>query len=404
MKPGLVFRAAVICLVLQVSSQASISAQDQAIVNTFLYRSHTASNVTLPYRLFVPKNMIASERYPLVVTLHGAGEVGNNNTNQVNAHPIAAIWARDSNQAKQKCFVASPQAPSWDQRWCDFPSGITGTYSTDKISENNQMRCVKAIIDSLRRAYPIDSNRIYICGMSMGGFGTFDAILRYPTLFAAAAVMCGGGDSATLKLSSIKDVSLWFFHSNNDGTVPPSCSRILIAALQKLGRKLAITNCVPGTGTCPNLSGPQMDSLMKTNPTFISSEYTGGDHEGGWRDVSTSTIKGRGCDNPFFVAWMLSQKRPLAATPVRADGLLHNKSVPANNAKAVMYGSNGIVLPDELRGSFFAVYSLTGQLVGNAFVGKNGTVSIRASHTFGKGGVVVLRPVQTEPAIDTKKP
>ncbi len=95
------------------------------------------------------------------------------------------------------------------------------------------MTLVIAMIHELIKTLPVDTNRIYITGLSMGGFGTFDAIERYPHLFAAAIPVCGGGDVS--KANIISNIPMWIIHGSEDATVNPNFSLNMLIALNKLG-------------------------------------------------------------------------------------------------------------------------------------------------------------------------
>src|SRR5207237_1176997 len=88
-------------------------------------------------------------------------------------------------------------------------------------------------VDALQKEFPIDERRIYITGLSMGGYGTWDALAKRPELFAAAAPICGGGDTSSI--SKFKDVPIWAFHGADDKTVPVEETRQMIAALKAAG-------------------------------------------------------------------------------------------------------------------------------------------------------------------------
>jgi predicted peptidase len=79
----------------------------------------------------------------------------------------------------------------------------------------------------------IDPKRIYITGLSMGGYGTWDAIYRRPNLFAAAAPICGGGDPTTV--SAYSTLPIWCFHGDQDEAVPVEYSRKMIESLKEVG-------------------------------------------------------------------------------------------------------------------------------------------------------------------------
>jgi len=92
----------------------------------------------------------------------------------------------------------------------------------------------KELLDDLQRQYSaIDSNRLYITGLSNGGYGTWDAIERWPTYFAAAAPIAGAGDPS--KAAVLKNLPIWAFHGSADSTVPVSGSRDMIAAIRAQG-------------------------------------------------------------------------------------------------------------------------------------------------------------------------
>jgi predicted peptidase len=107
------------------------------------------------------------------------------------------------------------------------------------------MEMLITLVHQLIAKLPIDTNRIYITGLSMGGFGTFDAIERYPNLFAAAVPVCGGGDVS--KAASIAHVPIWIFHGAEDAAVNPLLSINMMNALTKAGAHPGFT-MYPETG------------------------------------------------------------------------------------------------------------------------------------------------------------
>jgi predicted peptidase len=91
------------------------------------------------------------------------------------------------------------------------------------------------LVESMLKDLSIDPKRIYITGLSMGGYGTWDLIGRRPDLFAAAVPVCGGGDEGIAH--TIKDIPVWAFHGAKDTAVKVSRTRNMIAALEKVGAK-----------------------------------------------------------------------------------------------------------------------------------------------------------------------
>jgi predicted peptidase len=181
---------------------------------------------TLPYRIFIPEHYDANKSYPVVLALHGSGERGDDNLSPLTANHLATVWTIDSNQSKFPCFVVVPQCPK-DSTWVKYYSPI----ATTPIS--GPMKTVMELLDSLAVEFHFDPDRIYIVGLSMGGFAAWDAISRFPDRFAAAIPICGAGD--TTRAESIKRIPIWAFHGSLDPKVPVSGSRDMISAIQNAG-------------------------------------------------------------------------------------------------------------------------------------------------------------------------
>ncbi len=183
---------------------------------------------TLLYRLLKPVNYDKEIKYPLVIFLHGAGERGQDNIKQL-MHG-AKIFETDENLEKYSSFVIAPQCPE-GQRWVEVDWNLDKHTMPENPSE--PVRLLMKLIDSFEKQYNIDKDRIYVTGLSMGGFGTWDLIARYPDMFAAAAPICGGGDVKTANI--IKDIPIWAFHGSIDKTVNPQRTRDMIKAIEDAG-------------------------------------------------------------------------------------------------------------------------------------------------------------------------
>jgi len=198
----------------------------------FEYHYFTAeSGFTLPYRLLKPQQPTLATSYPLVVFLHGGGDVGNDNESQLSNFP--QCFLDSSNRATYPCYIIAPQCPSVDTGWSSFPYF---PYDIETPSEPPlTIAAVLALIDSLRGSHGlnIDDNRIYVTGFSLGGEGTFDLLTRRPELVAAAIPICGIGD--TSKAYVYKDVPLWIFHGSQDEINDVMYSRMIVATLISLG-------------------------------------------------------------------------------------------------------------------------------------------------------------------------
>ncbi|MCU0431229.1 MAG: prolyl oligopeptidase family serine peptidase [Cytophagaceae bacterium] len=182
---------------------------------------------TLNYRFLFP-DFNPARKYPLVIFLHGSGERGDDNISQLQWGVMN--FATDYNLKMYKSFVIAPQCPK-DQTWDNFKEENFKWKFNDTASTVCEL--LLSLIDSTVKNYAIDVNRIYITGMSMGGIGTYDLIMRRPTLFAAAVPVCGAGD--TSKASTIKDISLWIFHGAEDDIINSQNSLDMVVALTRAG-------------------------------------------------------------------------------------------------------------------------------------------------------------------------
>lgn len=212
----------------------SIIVTGVASAQTFEYRSHKNSAIadySMPYRLFVPNDYNPDKAYPLVLFLHGAGERGTDNNAQLTANKGATLWAENQNQAAYPCFVVAPQCPA-EKQWVNT-NWSYGSYSTDEIPISTELKMVKDIIDTIGIKYNIDPEKLFVTGLSMGGYGTWDIIMRFPGMFRAAVPICGAGDPS--KASLLKNLTLRVFHSSDDGVVPVSGSRDMVNAINAIG-------------------------------------------------------------------------------------------------------------------------------------------------------------------------
>lgn len=195
---------------------------------------------SLQYRLLIPDYNPVRD-YPLVIFLHGSGERGNDNQAQLK-WGIQQL-ASDEMMKSFPCFVLAPQCPSNDW-WSNYDNLPDGQLSL-KEDTGKAMSLMMDLAESLITNLNIDTNRIYITGLSMGGYGTFDAISRFPDLFASAIPVCGGGD--TTKAAAIKDLPMWIITGSEDTVVDPKLSTDMLLALNKEGARPGFT-LYPETG------------------------------------------------------------------------------------------------------------------------------------------------------------
>ena len=180
------------------------------------------------YRLLKPKGYDPKKSYPLVLFLHGAGERGSDNKIQL-IHGMNE-FAADEIMEKYPAFVIAPQCPEGKQ-WVEV--AWTADEHTMPKEPAEPLRQSLDLVAALQKEFSIDKSRLYVTGLSMGGFGAWDAIQRHPELFAAAVTVCGGGDTSLAE--KIKDTPVWAFHGADDDAVKPKRSRDMIAALKKAG-------------------------------------------------------------------------------------------------------------------------------------------------------------------------
>lgn len=195
----------------------------------------------LPYRLWVPKDYDAKQKYPLVVYLHGAGERGTDNEKHIAKNGAPTLV--NELQVKQQCFVLAPQVPD-GKRWVEVNWGEKEPHKMP-VEPSEPMRLLLQVLDELPTEFSLDDKRFYLTGLSMGGFGTWDLLVRRPQLFAAAIAICGGADNATAPL--IKHIPVWAFHGDADNVVFVGRTRGMVEAMKAAGADIKYTE-YPGVG------------------------------------------------------------------------------------------------------------------------------------------------------------
>ena len=170
--------------------------------------------IALDYLLFIPESYAYSQKqWPLMLFLHGAGERGSD-LNMVRRHGPPKLVEMPEN-SDFPFIVISPQCPP--NRWWDAAS----------------FDALMAVIDDVRGRLRIDDDRIYVTGLSMGGFGTWQLATAYPERFAAIAPICGGGLRYTPY--QIAHLPVWAFHGARDTVVPLEESQKMIDGIRQHG-------------------------------------------------------------------------------------------------------------------------------------------------------------------------
>jgi predicted peptidase len=205
------------CLVVLLWS-STVSAQQ--VEKTF--RKKVKKTVELSYLLHLPDGYDEGNKdWPLVLFLHGAGERGADLSKlKVHGPPKLIEAGRDI-----PAIVVSPQCPE-DEWW------------------NDHLDALSALLDEIEKKYRVDADRIYVTGLSMGGFGTWALTAREPERFAAAMPICGGGNLIVgLRLL---ELPLWAFHGDADVVVPVEETTRLVAAIKGRGGEKVKQTIYPG--------------------------------------------------------------------------------------------------------------------------------------------------------------
>lgn len=235
-------RCIILCFAVGIIAMTADRATSADNRDRFEARTFQDGGYKLQYRLLKPKDYDAKKKYPLVIFLHGAGERGDDNEKQL-VHGMND-FASDEVMTRYPAFVIAPQCPA-GEIWGGVGIGrlAKSPPPADKLAP--ALDATLKTVESLRKEFPIDGKRIYMTGLSMGGYGTWDALAKRTELFAAAAPICGGGD--TSQVSKFKDIPIWAFHGADDKTVPVERSREMIEALKGAGGNPKYTE-YPGVG------------------------------------------------------------------------------------------------------------------------------------------------------------
>ena len=182
------------------------------------FKTEITEELTLSYLLELPDGYTSEnkEGFPLLLFLHGMGERGNN-LEMLHVNGIPKLL-RDGTDLP--FITLMPQCPEI-------------TFWTE------ESKSLKLLLDDIIETYNVDSSRIYITGLSMGGYGTYEMLTRYPDFFAAGMPICGGIGSmyARMNLPALKDIPLWIFHGEQDDVVPVAESREIYTYLKGIGHE-----------------------------------------------------------------------------------------------------------------------------------------------------------------------
>jgi predicted peptidase len=212
---------------------STMAADDEAVKNQQKKSFHGRSEerMELQYLLFLPQgyNDNKTREWPLMLFLHGAGERGSNLTRVTVHGPPKLVKQRPD----FPFILLSPQCPAGE------------TWSEESLL---------GLLDQVIKEQRVDKTRVYLTGLSMGGYGTWSLGLRHPERFAAIAPICGGGDLLPVLLpppgkeAILKRLPIWVFHGAKDNLVPLSESERMVDALKRIGNQTVKLTVYPEAG------------------------------------------------------------------------------------------------------------------------------------------------------------
>lgn len=181
--------------------------------------SDSQNGNSLPYALYLPKSYSTAKKYPVLLFLHGAGELGSDNQKQLNN--IRNMFTYNGDFISQ-CILICPQTPVWwnlDRQYTGDQGGTLGS--------------ALHLLEKIQKTYSCDQNRIYVTGLSMGGYATWDILESYGDIFAAGVPLCGGGNSGNG--AAFVDIPIRIYHGTNDPTVSFNSSQSMYNAIKAAG-------------------------------------------------------------------------------------------------------------------------------------------------------------------------
>ena len=176
----------------EIDVNESVDPKDVYLEKSIECRSEGIAGETFGYRFLAPEKIEEGKTYPLILFLHGAGERGTDNAKQL-VH-FLDLMAQPAWRRRYPCFILGPQCRD-DQRWVETDWTLSEPHSAPE-KPDPQMQMAIEILEKTLAEEPVDQKRIYLTGLSMGGYGTWDLATRKPDLFAAVAPVCGGADDS----------------------------------------------------------------------------------------------------------------------------------------------------------------------------------------------------------------
>jgi predicted peptidase len=177
-----------------------------------------ATGVEMPYELYVPTDYDQSKTYPIVFALHGSGQRSQSTDMVLKRYQMATIWAKDSEAGHNECIILAPQCASQDNlnNWTNLMKYQNGV-AENPYDLSEYGTTAYNLLQKVMGEYSIDKDRVYMTGLSAGGFATFELAAEHPDTFAAILPVAGAVNPE--KASNLKDMPIWIFNAEDDPLV-----------------------------------------------------------------------------------------------------------------------------------------------------------------------------------------
>ena len=267
---------------------------------TTIKRDDGTTEANYRYRLVTPPAAAIADpgaTVPLVVFLHGSGERGDDNAAQLKH--FAGWCATDAMQSKHPCYVLAMQCPA-GETWSPIDLKAfreKGELPSFVAEPTRAMRALMQAIDEVVATKAVDRSRIYLTGLSMGGFGAFDLAARRPAMFAAVVPICGGGDPATAK--TVAGIPFCIVHGADDPVVPVALSYAMREAISQARAEIAVDGQDGARG-----GDGATDRVQRSAPVLMYREYGSVGHDS-WTPAYRFGEDG-------VLDWMFAQRRVAA--------------------------------------------------------------------------------------------
>lgn len=198
--------------------------------------------ISMPYTIYVPKSLDSARKYPMVVCLHGTGEIQEPVSAILKKNQMATSFAEDSESGINECIVIVPKCMiryDVDDNWTTLNQFIRQR-SDSPFWPMPHLTVVWRLIQKTLKDYPIDDKRLYLTGISSGAFGAFVLAMEHPGAFAALVTACGAANPQ--RIEALRNTPLWLFHSADDPLIVPAYTLDpTLAALDKAGIRYRVT-------------------------------------------------------------------------------------------------------------------------------------------------------------------